>query len=1137
MSSVRRWLSSAYGAVPRVWPFRRRSRRLHKWRRRRSALVVEVLSYLGTLLLALLVIQAAVVIFKGRALGFIPIDNRCRNNDVSCGVISGILIPLLTIAFVSTAFLFFRLSHVRRGYRREARENPRKLVPTAGSILERVVGRDEFCHVIINNLADRRTRQTYVIVGGVGAGKTAVLVRLTKLLSDVKAIPIPLILRDAQSETSLDFRRLASEKFGSRVSGSLLYEGEGERAWRQLRKDDRIVVLADGLEEALIDNDERNNIIRRAIEDANTQQLPLVIASRPHGPLRNMKAAIIELEPLSEEAALAYMKELGRPGYAEERLDWIIETADVVEEPFYLQITRELHKHGLLKHISTGPEHRGLETRDSDRTKLRLNILDTWINALVDGHFPKGLPMSRAPRETAVGCAAALACIGLKQDTVDVKFADLLGTRPHDTDANADQVARGGQTAGRSANPPVAAGGRVTEAIGVEGRVINLRELAPEEPHPVITKLVKDRFNGLGPDIQVAATWAEQLGLVEVRGASVRFPHSILQAYLGSHMMEAALRDDKYCREAAQRPGREFLISVVMFFSFGKPRQPITSSGGGLQKIGNSRSPASWDDDVVFIIDLLRRSAKVQDVEAKRLDIYAAALEIDSANRGLQHKVIADLICANWPETTITYDRPLEEAKLGLIHRFGEAVRKVAKLTKKDESARPADGDSPASADLVPAYKQLYQIGICEKSYPVRLAIALEIGSGGDDAYDCLKEEFVRVRDSLGKSGEDTERAPDEKLRKEWREKVLCAWLAPLLVGSVSGRHTTYVNSDDGNTPKPADESPRSILNGWLRHLGEDVRSGKSRPLPVSLEIALAQGFKYAANRRSGHPAARQETRDWLAEEATEMLKRSRFWFTHLTLLHALCLWTLRSEEDEVPSRGSHGSQPEAIAQQWLSIAGSKNAEGAAGRVEHPFVEEAGRLVALALKEQAPEKYIWIDESGVTGIIGSHAPGPRARRKHNLWLPPSTGWSVLDPRAQRLVADVLLLLNLAERGDRPEDHDRRLGFTDRTELPLCLTMDRSFLDLGRPIGAAGSGAPGSNCKDDCRIRLCPYPPWGGTLYRVELSEPFCRYQEATLRRFGQGTARWQKMAPKNLRKSWRQMAERSRGAYRPDRKG
>jgi hypothetical protein len=288
------------------------------------------------------------------------------------------------------------------------------------------------------------------------------------------------MLRDAQSETSLDFRQLASEKFGSRVSGSLLYEGEGERAWRQLRKDDRIVVLADGLEEALIDNDERNNIIRRAVEDANTQQLPLVIASRPHGPLRNMKAAIIELEPLSEEAALAYMKELGRPGYAEERLDWIIETADVVEEPFYLQITRELHKHGLLKHISTGPEHRGLETRDSDRTKLRLNILDTWINAIVDGHFPKGLPMSRAPRETAVGCAAALACIGLKQDTVDVKFADLLGTRPHDTDANADQVARGGQTAGRSADPPVAAGGRVTDAIGVEGRVINLRELAPE---------------------------------------------------------------------------------------------------------------------------------------------------------------------------------------------------------------------------------------------------------------------------------------------------------------------------------------------------------------------------------------------------------------------------------------------------------------------------------------------------------------------------------------------------------------------------------------------------------------------------------------------------------------------------------
>ena len=59
-----------------------------------------------------------------------------------------------------------------------------------------------------------------------------------------------------------------------------------------------------------------------------------------------MKAAIIELEPLSEEAALQFVKK-GGPARDANRLDWIVETADVAEEPLYLQITRQLHRAGL----------------------------------------------------------------------------------------------------------------------------------------------------------------------------------------------------------------------------------------------------------------------------------------------------------------------------------------------------------------------------------------------------------------------------------------------------------------------------------------------------------------------------------------------------------------------------------------------------------------------------------------------------------------------------------------------------------------------------------------------------------------------------------------------------------------------
>ena len=47
----------------------------------------------------------------------------------------------------------------------------------------------------------------------------------------------------------------------------------------------------------------------------------------------------------------------------------------------------------------------------------------------------------------------------------------------------------------------------------------------------------------------------------------------------------------------------------------------------------------------------------------------------------------------------------------------------------------------------------------------------------------------------------------------------------------------------------------------------------------LSIEIALAQGFKYAANRRREHPQAHSEARAYLADQAKEMLSACSFWY------------------------------------------------------------------------------------------------------------------------------------------------------------------------------------------------------------------------------------------------------------------
>ena len=76
------------------------------------------------------------------------------------------------------------------------------------------------------------------------------LVRLTEFLADKGAVPVPIRLRDAGNE--LDFENLARERFLDEVNQHVLNSAEGETIWRRLRKDGKIVVLADGLEEALV---------------------------------------------------------------------------------------------------------------------------------------------------------------------------------------------------------------------------------------------------------------------------------------------------------------------------------------------------------------------------------------------------------------------------------------------------------------------------------------------------------------------------------------------------------------------------------------------------------------------------------------------------------------------------------------------------------------------------------------------------------------------------------------------------------------------------------------------------------------------------------------------------------------------
>jgi hypothetical protein len=1011
-------------------------------------------------------------------------DNRCQQRALSCGILASFLVPVLTLALVSAFFLLGRLWYLRRRYLRAARTKPQDVVPTAGNIIGDVVGRDELCRVMIADLREPSTRRPHIVVGGMGAGKTALLVRLTKQLAHQRAVPVAVRLRDAQD--MLDFRELARIRFITDLESGILSENEGEKVWRQLLKEGRIVVLADGLEEALNDEGmqtERDNLIRLAIRQANKQELPLIIASRPHDPLRGTEAALVELEPLSEEAALDYIR-LGDSSEDEQRIDWIVETAEVTETPLYLQIAHQLHRTGLLMYVSANRDGQQLDIRGVDRSKLRLRLLGTWQEALVKGHIPPGVALRREDRMAAIEQLSMLACIGLRQDTLQVNLEDFNNLLRTD---NNDQP------------------------------------LPIVQQLPIIQETYERLANAGHPsfDVRLAATWGTQLQLVEAQKNAIRFPHSILQAYLGSRLIGYAMADAEFRDAALKKAGRELLIALVMH---SRAKADIAGRSGIQQAdIGGSRSSTEPAD-----LRPLLRDAAGRRYDAKALDLYATVLEIDSVDRAPQHRAIAEEVAKNWPKLAARDPRTLEHAKLNLVRRLGEAGRTITER-------RNQKGELPR-----PAYGQLFEIGCCESSYAVRLAAAQEIGSGGQDALADLqvthgfrRSEHDKVTDggncaARAESDEreqsetsrashetsyDNQRRKQEKKQQEREEEtqrrnVMRAWLAPLLVGSATGPEAQTV--------------ARGLLEQWLAFVYEQNRQHYRSRSSLSLEIALAQGFKYAANRRGDHPHAREDSRAYLAEQAREMIGACNFWFTKITLLHALTLWQL---VDRGNGRRDHMRDPDykALVAQWCGMASSRRRDR---REMHPFVAETWRLSVRALETGLPERYIWIDESGVVSRVGSSPARPESQRKHNLWIPPSTGWTALNSRAQQLLADVLLLLNLAERGG-PHDRDRRLQQTNRTYLPPCLAEDRSPLDPNRPLGTAGDSAPGYNCKAGCEFSLCPYPSKGAQYHRQELNEAFCRRQQRLLTpwRISARTAPWQEMSAVQLRRFWKQLGQ------------
>jgi hypothetical protein len=1078
-----------------------------------------------------------VVVFSG---GHVPVvDRHCRGREFSCGIAAGVLTTLLPFGIALLSFLGYRFARVWYQYQRKTRRQPHRMLqaprPDGG-----VVGRDDLCDVLrveldrheavdirrpswlsrddesydtvgspvtqahVQGRRERKLRPI-VLIGGVGSGKTAVLVRLTKLLGDRDVLPIPVRLRDAQ--TSLDFMELARSKFFQQAR--LVPGSDDTKVWRKLLDGKRIVIVADGLEEALTGFVEaRETAIKAALEEVRDQDVPVVVASRPHDALNYLDVRRVPLESLASIEALTYIRPDENDGDPT-RVQQIVERADVVEMPLFMEVARQLREKKRLDKVNV---------RDVGRLELRVDLLREWVTSLVAGRIEPMVALKPERRQEVIEQLESVACLGLLNDDLDVSFSDITPKatsveKPHaHGDVNEDDQRRNGRTK--------------------REEIVNVLGADPEA-------------------LRAVAADGARLRLVEPIADGVRFRHSTIQAYLGSRRITKFVHrgGSDLLRDSLRNPGRELLMAMEMacvddlnarMRVAEMLREAVCGAAegdpDGRAQNGSGHPPIrGWK--------AVSTAASAVSVHSLRLsaarDRPRAQSPSDPPDSPLNEQ-IDELIDRAWRNAGDP-DTPTDEAKIHAIARISEASR----------------------------YEALWQICCTERKYRVRMYAARKLGEGGLAAYEAVGahlHEISRValetkgklpeREAAARELEDLIHAPSSVGfdRQPDRAYALLGLLLPQLFQSVRGEpdppDVEHLEEDAAHLESDARETSEhpSVVAAHMkaaaghvrgaasaaRDAGDDAReraidnlrellkkwvaAAAAGTLYRTSEVALAQGFKQAANRRGDETS--YEARQFLSREAERLLEGKTFWFTRMAVIQALTLWLLSE-----PGGGTARSKDACRKiDRWRLQSG------------HPFVEEAAELCDQAIRTGKPAPYIWIEEVDVVAKIGpSAAFVNRVKDQKQLdsrrWIPGAAGWNTLVPSAQQLVADVLVVLNLADRGRSTDEREENLDRVANHDLPPCVRhrRGREHLRVDRPLDDPGAAGPGSTCHSDCEIKLCPYPALGEELEREELGEAFCRLQQVLLRgRVPGRIPSWTREKSSGLREFWSAMELRRR---------
>ncbi len=290
-------------------------------------------------------------------------------------------------------------------------------------------------------------------------------------------------------------------------------------------------------------------------------------------------------------------------------------------------------------------------------------------------------------------------------------------------------------------------------------------------------------------------------------------------------------------------PSRELLIALVLLSrhraTTAAPRPSGRRDGG--------RAPRTSE---------LLRDAAANRHDAKYFDLHAAALEIDSIDPEPLQDELARSLDEQWEGLVIRSDqRTVEDAKLGLVRRFGAALRERER--RRNEAAGTPPGTAAAPPPL--PYERLLSIGTHEPSHAVRTAIAHQIAAGGDAAFRALRELFPLDTDPVRQYLHQTREAK-RKLNEDYT-----AWLEDTEAGRAAarGRRNAGSSGTPGSYGSTSSAAPSSGVTspcapGWSPcSSAPSPRGTAARPRNASISGCGTSPSRPAGTARRCRPRGR----------------------------------------------------------------------------------------------------------------------------------------------------------------------------------------------------------------------------------------------------------------------------------------